>query len=91
MEHVITYFPVVWISRISFILEQDVVVHGAGCVVRNIVRNTMISLQARNCQRQKIITASAVRKKLDSKRKITVLEDIIHIARNDGSCSGLNH
>jgi len=58
--------------------------HGVGCAVRNIAANITTPPQDRNHRRQKTSMEHAVEKKLDSRKKTIVLEDIIRIVVRDG-------
>lgn len=80
------YFLVALITKIDFMLAQDVEKHGVGHVVRSIADNIQTLLQVKKPQTQKIITIlNAVRPKMDSKKKIIALEDIADIVEKDGN------
>ena len=69
------------ISTMSFMLERDVGVHGAGSVVRNIALSIMTPRQASACLlRKTIMMRRAVRESQDTRKKIIVQAAIIPIA-----------
>jgi hypothetical protein len=90
MEHVITCFLVAWISGINSTWDTDVGALGVGYVVRNTVALIMTRKRELSRPQQKTITTPrAVKKSLDSNKKISVLEVIIPIALPAGAKIGM--
>ena len=83
-------FLVAWISGINSTWDTDVAALGVGYVVRNIVALITTRKQALSRPPQKTITTTrAVKKSLDSNKKISVLEVIIPIALPAGAKIGM--
>lgn len=82
----ITSFLAAWISGTNSTWGTDVDGRGVGYVVRNIAARITTRKLERNRPRQKTITtAPAAKKSLDSKKKISALEDTIPIAPPAGA------
>ena len=89
--HVRMSLRVDWKPPASFASVQDVVVHGAGPVERNIVLLITILTQGKNCQLRRTITmASVAVENQDSTRKTIAKAVIQDIVENDGHEKVLN-
>jgi hypothetical protein len=60
---------------------------GAGIAVKNTAHSTMILLQEYDVQMQRILTANAVKRRTDSRKRSTVVVDTVAIALRDGKLS----
>lgn len=60
---------------------------GAGIAVKNTAHSTIILLQGYDVQMPRILTANAVKRRTDSRRRNTVLVDTVAIALRDGKLS----
>jgi hypothetical protein len=68
-------------QRENLLLARDVADLGAFSVGKSSAVSILTRLQEKKQEDQKAMMRSAVRKKRDSSRKITVLADIIHTVR----------
>jgi hypothetical protein len=70
----------------SLKLEQGVGKVGAGSVEKSTVEITLTLILEKNAGMQKTIMGCAVNRKKIFQEMIIVVEDILHIVRNDGRC-----